>query len=332
MTPANEILSLTEEAKHSKNKVQVLELENSHPKITIETLSSTRNELSQNNQTLQEKNEELEALNARLVRILYGRKSEKTLKGDDPGQHSLFEVPVQEEPEPEEKEAASPKKGKVKKKGPKKLPEDLPTKELILPAPEDQKVDAQGTALAFLGYEKSERLEYIAAQKIRIIIKREKWGYKDSREVISTAEPLKAIVPKGKFMDSFVLAIIFQKFFMGLPLYRQVQEHNAGGLNLAKSTLSDAVQHFGKFFSGTYLALKAEVFRDTFIHADETPIKCQKLKKGEMKKCYFWVFRSSSTCFFHFGKTRSAKELKTVFDFSTGPPGKKVPALLDKKE
>lgn len=315
MTLATEIKNLRAELQQSKKVM-------TNHETTIATLSSTQKEL-------QEKNEKLELENARLRRIAFGNKSERAKKPDDPNQHHLFEAEIKEELEPEEKpEPEKPKKKAARKK----VPTHFETKEVILEAPAERKVDFQGRPLALLGYEVSERLDYQSGKHIRLIIKREKWGYLDSRDVVHTAEPLQAIVPKGKLTDNFLLLIIFQKFFMGLPLYRQLQEHNSKGAELARSTLSDGVRHFGNFFAPVYDAIKREVFSSRFIHADETPIKCQKLKNGKMKKGYFWAFRSRSSCYFHFGKTRSQEELRKVFDTSTGPPGCKKSFTLYKDD
>lgn len=319
-------MTLLTEIKNLRAELQQFKKVMANQETTIRTLSSTQKELQDKAQELEDKNEKLLIENARLRRIAFGNKSERSKKPYDPNQHHLFELEVEEDASPEPVEKPEPEKLK-KKAARKKVPTHFETKVIILEAPADKRFDFQGRPLALLGYETSDRLDYEKGRHIHLITKREKWGYADSRDLVYTAEPLQAIVPKGKLTDNFLLHIIVQKFFMGLPLYRQMQEHNSMGAELAKSTLSNAVTSFGEFFEPVYEAIKKEIFTCRFIQADETPIKCQKLKKGEVKKGemkqgYFWVFRSQSSCFFHFGKTRSQEELGKVFDTYQWPPGK----------
>ncbi|MGH8191934.1 MAG: IS66 family transposase [Rhodanobacteraceae bacterium] len=284
---------------------------------------------------LRERNEAMAHQITQLKKIVFGSKSERTsLLQDVPvEQGALFTVPAVENPiepdaaapveaptqDPSAKAApATDAKPDKKRSGRRPVPAHFEEQELVIEAPPEHRVNAQGHPLALLGYETSERLNRIPARFVRQTIKREKWGKPDTHELVYTAPPLNAIVPKGKLGDGLIGHVIFQKYFMAVPLYRQLQEYNAMGAELSKAILSDAVHRFAELFAPVAAAIRAEVFAGKYVQADETPIKCQGLKTGPMRKTYLWAVRNRDACYFHHG-TRGGKEVRVLFDFSKGP-------------
>jgi transposase len=273
---------------------------------------------------LRAKNEELEFQIKQLRKILYGSKSEKTKTEEKaPDKTYLFETEVVQEKEAvEEKKKSTPKRKAVRKA----VSAQLETKEIVIAAPEDKKYDSAGKKLSLLGYDSSERYDYQPAKILRVIIKLEKWGHSDSRDLVYTSKPPQTIVPKGILTDLFLLEIIYQKFFMSNPLYRQIQSYTSSGARFSKSTLSDAVRRFAEFFEKIYEALHEEVLNSKFIHGDETELKHQVRNKGApkgervtIKRGYLWVFRSLTSCYFHYG-TRGAIEVSKVFELDNSSP------------
>jgi transposase len=173
--------------------------------------------------------------NAKLRRIIYGARSEKIkAEQENSNQLALFERPVEIEEEPSEE--PKPKK-KQKRPGRKPMPEHFEEEVVFVKAPLSETFDKHGNKLSLLGHEISKRLKFIPATFIIVVTKREKWGHKDSRQLVFTAPPPKNIVPKGKYSDSFIHFVIFQKFFMSLPLYRQIQDYGSSNLEISKSVL-----------------------------------------------------------------------------------------------
>ena len=281
--------------------------------------------LHKKNEILTQKLEDQKLQIRNLEKIVFGSKSEKRPSASNPNQMSLNGCEVlnttDAEIDKQVEDAKTIEEDKPKRKrGRKAIPRTLKEEVLIIEAPEELKKDADGEDLSLVGYETSEKLHIQPAKFVRLIIKREKYGYKDTRDVVNVVKPAPAIIPKGKFTDSLVQEIVFQKYFMALPLYRQALEYNTMGALIAKSTMCDTVKALANFYQPIYEALKAEVFSQIFIHIDETPINTKVTLENRFKKGYYWVYRNRDTCYFHFGKGRSAREIETVFDFSTGPP------------
>lgn len=283
--------------------------------------------LLEENKQLREKISALEFQVEQMKKILFATKTSSPSAPENTNQLYLFEssvqLPPEEEAEVEKKAQTEPEiegtveeKKKAQQAKRKTVSSTIEEKVVILEAPSEKKVDTKtGEALSLLGYETSERLHRVPSKLQRVIYKREKYGYKDSREVVYTAEPLKAIIPKGKLTDEFIEEILYQKYFMGVPLYRQLQSYNAEGADLSKSTLSDAVKQFAHFYRPIARAILEEVFSEEILHADETRINCQKRvgKKHELKETYFWAYRSAKGCVFHHG-SRSHKEVHALFE------------------
>ncbi len=114
-----------------------------------------------------------------LIRSKYGRSSEKldinqlmmeglVLDADGEGQPP--------EPPPAEPAPAKPR-AKSKHKGRRPLPDHLPRHEIIVPAAEEQKIcPVTGQPRPFIGYEDSQKLEYIP-ETLRVnVYRREKYG------------------------------------------------------------------------------------------------------------------------------------------------------------
>jgi hypothetical protein len=76
------------------------------------------------------------------------------------------------------------------------------------------------------------------------------------------------------------------------------------------------VKRFSGFYKPIGEAIRFELFHQNYMQGDETPIRCQGLKPGNMKKGNFFVFRNRVGAYFHYGETKGQIELKKVFDFS----------------
>jgi len=278
---------------------------------TFETIEQEVEVLRDKNESLQLENEALKFRLKQLERIVFGSRSEKIKPEDEnPNQLSLFEVPVEQPEEPKEEE---PPKKKQRRPGRKPIPCHLEERVEIITVPLDKTFDEFGEKLFLLGYDISERLEYVPGFFRRVVLKKERWGYRDTRDPIFIAPTPKAIVPKGKFTDSFLHFVVFQKFFMSIPLYRQIQDYSATGVEISKSVLADLIKQFSGFYRAIVEAVRIEILSGGFIGCDETHIKCQGLKKGPMKNGYFWVFRNEKGCYFQYGATKSHEELLLFF-------------------
>lgn len=307
------ILSLENQNDSLNLQVEPLQPSENSPTVFI-SIEEENATLRQENQSLNTQIKYLKFQVEQLKKVVFGSKRDFVPPREDAkNQLYLFDTPVQveEEPSVETKPKSEKPKRKAKRK---KVPPHLETIEVVIPAPESKKKTASGEELILLGYEVSEKLHQVPAKFQRLLIKREKYGYKNSREVLYTAPPPKCIVEKGRLSDTFIQEIVFQKYFLGVPLYRQIQNYKSQGVELAKSSLSDVVKQFANFYRPVWKAIGREVFSQKWIQTDSTPIKCSGLQKEKMKQTQFWGYRNTRGCYFIWGKTKSHKEILNVFE------------------
>jgi transposase len=88
--------------------------------------------------------------------------------------------------------------------------------------------------------------------------------------------------------------IVIDKYADHLPLYRQLQRFERNGVTISDSTIGGWITAVCNLLMPLYLALKLEIFKSDYIHADETTIRVMdKAKKGTTHRGYFWVYNNS---------------------------------------
>jgi transposase len=88
--------------------------------------------------------------------------------------------------------------------------------------------------------------------------------------------------------------IIIDKYVDHLPLYRQQQRFERNGVKLPDATISGWITSVCNLLAPLYTALKLEILKSGYMHADETTIKVlDGSKKGTTHRGYFWVYNNS---------------------------------------
>lgn len=112
-------------------------------------------------------------------------------------------------------------------------------------------------------------------------------------EIIIAPMPVRP-VEKAIAGPGLLAQVVIDKYVDHLPLYRQMQRFERSGVRIAYSTLTDWVSATCHLIDPLYQALKSEVLRSRYLHADETPIKVlDNDKKGKTHRGYFWVYNNS---------------------------------------
>jgi transposase len=112
-------------------------------------------------------------------------------------------------------------------------------------------------------------------------------------EIIIAPMPVRP-VEKAIAGPGLLAQVVIDKYVDHLPLYRQMQRFERAGVRIAYSTLTDWVSATCRLIDPLYQALKSEVLRSGYLHADETPIKVlDNEKKGKTHRGYFWVYNNS---------------------------------------
>jgi transposase len=262
----------------------------------------------------------------RLERIArYGKRSETLsdlqleLLDLEPGVSSE-EVAAESEREPvyppeEEKQAESANKPQGasgrKHPGRQKLPSHLARVEQLVPCTGAQcRCTRCGAQTRLIGYEETEVLDVRPAEYFVTVIKREKRACAECpQQGVSTAPVPERIVAKSLLSDRVIIDLVVNKYCESLPLYRQQAVlRRDGGVEIARSTLDDAVMRVGELLLPIAAAIKRDLLAGRYLQADETPVGVQTHdKRGSNHQAYMWQYGSP-------GKG-------VVFDFRMGRDG-----------
>jgi transposase len=295
--------------------------------VTTHQLDVKDQQLARSNQTLALAQLKIRALEERLrlERIAkYGKRSERlsdlqlALLDLEPGVSSE-EVAGESEREPitapqSENEDKQEQKlaGKGRKHpGRQTLPAHLARVEQVVACTAEQCTCGQcGKETQVIGYEETEVLDVRPAEYFVSVIQREKRACKSCEEQgVRTAAAPERIVPKSLLSDRVIVDLVVAKYCEAMPLYRQqaVLRRDAG-VEIALSTLDDAVMRVGELLLPILAAMKRELLAGTYIQADETPVGVQTHdKRGRNHQAYMWQYGSP-------GKG-------VVFDFRMGRDG-----------
>ena len=181
-----------------------------------------------------------------------------------------------------------------------KLPESLRREQIIIEPTEDI------SGCKKMGEEITEVLEYEPGELFVKKYVRVKYAKPQNSGVLIGELPARPI-EKAMAGPGLLAQIVIDKYADHLPLYRQMQRFERSGLKLPYSTLTDWVGATCRLILPLYEALKAEVLRSNYLHADETPIKVlDKDKKGGTHRGYYWVYQNSmkKTVFFDYQESR----------------------------
>lgn len=168
-----------------------------------------------------------------------------------------------------------------------------------------------------------QEIEYIPAKLklvnyVRNVYKCEKCGTEESEKETPTI--IKTKTPRALLSHSFASAslateVIYQKYYMGVPLYRQEKVWDDRGLILPRSmTANWCIKLSEYYFEPIYnLMLKKMKEENKLIHCDETTIQCNKEPgKKASSNSYMWVLASGELeekkgVIFNYSRSRSSE-------------------------
>ena len=179
-----------------------------------------------------------------------------------------------------------------------------------------------------------QEIEYIAPKLriksyVRYAYKCDKCGTDESKKETSTF--VKPKMPNALLTHSFVspslaTEVIYQKYYMGVPLYRQEKVWDDRGLVLPRSMMANwCIKITEYYLTKLYeLMLKELKAKSELLHCDETTIQCNKEKgRNASSKSYMWVLSSGELekekgVIFEYNSSRSAE---TASQFLEGYKG-----------
>ena len=168
-----------------------------------------------------------------------------------------------------------------------KLPENLRREEIII----EPSGDLAGCKV--MGEEVTEVLEYLPGELYVKKYRRLKYVKPDNTGILIGSLPVRPL-EKAMAGEGLLSQILIDKYVDHLPLHRQMQRFERAGVKIPYATLSGWVSETCHLITPLYEALKKEVLKSNYLHADETPIRVlDKDKPGASHKGFYWVYQNS---------------------------------------
>lgn len=284
-------------AKSSKD-IQLSEL-----KDMIAQLNTTIKTLNDTIARQQSENDNLKAELAWFRQKMFGSSSER--RTDDlAGQLSLFDSPSGEEKpveliEPEIVE--QPKKSRRKKPTLKEQFKDIPTRQVPVDtlSAEDKICPLCGSEMSAIGTEvirseivytqpKLERIEYIATTYACPECK----DTEEPQFIKDNGKP--ALIPGSYASESLLAYILYRKYGLYIPLYRQEQDFLQMSAPIGRTSMAHwIITAAQEYIQPMYDYFHRELLKRRFLMMDETPIQVLKEEgRRAQSKSYFWLVRT----------------------------------------
>lgn len=276
-------------------------------------LSELKDMISQLNMTIkvlndtitrqQSENDNLKAELAWLRQKMFGSSSERRMD-EVTGQMSLFEnLPGEEKPveliEPEVVEQS--KKSRKKKPTLEEQFKDIPTRQVLADtlSDEDKICPLCGSEMLAIGTEvirseivyippKLERIEYIATTYTCPECK----DTEESQFIKDNGTP--ALIPGSYVSGSLLAYILYRKYGLYIPLYRQEQDFQQQSAPIGRTSMVHWILTAGQeYMQPMYDYFHRELLKRRFLMMDETPIQVLKEEgRRAQSKSYFWLVRT----------------------------------------
>lgn len=178
---------------------------------------------------------------------------------------------------------------------------DLPTRQIIVDTlSEEEKTCAIcGTDMVSIGHEvirtelvytepKLERIEYIATTYSCP-------KCKDTEEPqFIKDEGVPALIPGSYVSSSLAAHVMYYKYVMSVPLYRQEKDFKHLGANLSRTSMAHWIIHCSEnYFQPMYDYMHRQLLKRRYLMADETPLQVLKEKERRpQSKSYVWLVRT----------------------------------------
>lgn len=246
-----------------------------------------------------------------LSRKLFGVSSEKL----SPDQlQLLLELAGAGEPKSEEPEEPGPLKPatRLRKERKPRIPDHLPVvEEVIDPEP----VKAQPDQWRCIGQEVTEQLDYEPARFLRRRLVRRKYVHRTEKDFAPVIAPLPPSLQERCLATPGLLAqVVISKYCDHVPLYRQEQIfQQRHGVELPRQTLAGWIDLVADWLKPIYGHLRENIFAESYVQIDETPVRYLSPGHGKTKQGYFWtVNRPGGEVVYRWETSRAATCLDNV--------------------
>jgi transposase len=199
----------------------------------------------------------------------------------------------------EEKEPAGPADGgsvarspRRKPTGRRMIPPELRREVVVHDVPGDRKnCGGCHEPLARIGEETAERLEFQKAELYVIQDVRPKYACaKGCDEGVVVADPPEQVIPKSKVGPGLLAHVLWSKYGLHLPLYRQEIMFGMIGLEIPRSTLCQWIARCVELLRPIYEAMKRDVLSSEVMFSDDTPVRLLEPGLGKTRQARAWSY------------------------------------------
>lgn len=298
---------------------------------TIEMMKAQQEQVSQERDNLKEQVDYL-------TRKLFGSSSEKGV-AQIPGQMNLFnEAEEEQDPALASKEEAfateapADKTARKSRKNNEDRFKGLPVEKCYLDVPEEERIcGICGTPLEKIGEEFVRREIQFTRPKVKILeYYSVNYGCPSCKKnadlpCIVKGKDGRAHMIHGMASASTVAYVIYQKYFNGMPLYRQERDWKQCGAQISRATLANwVIQNADAFFRPMYDFFHKELLKRQFVMADETPVQVlHEPGRRAQTQSYMWLYRSGEDggppiIIYKYSQTRAGENAVDFLDGYSG--------------
>lgn len=161
----------------------------------------------------------------------------------------------------------------------------VPQHIIDLPAPE--LAGEQADDYEIIDYKETTRLAQRIGSYVVLVYRRPVVRHKRRHTIATPAAPTNVL--EGCYADVSLLAgMMVDKAIYHLPLYRQHQRLQDGGIYLSRATLINWMSNGIDLLTPIYEAQRQHILHSKVLAMDEVPIKAGRKSKGKMQQTYFW--------------------------------------------
>jgi transposase len=124
-----------------------------------------------------------------------------------------------------------------------------------------------------IGHDESEQLEYHPAQFFVKQIRREKRACAKCRDAVVRAPAPPRVIERGELGTGLVAQVLVAKYLEHMPLYRQRESYKRSEVDLARSTLGDAVAAACAWLQPIARRIRERVLAHDIVSSDDTGIR-----------------------------------------------------------
>ena len=250
-----------------------------------------------------------------LQQVIFARKTEKVIR-ESPKQNLLFNEAETylNKSDVETKEVKSYKR---KNAGRKPIPNNIPREEVINDLSAEEKICSCGCTMKKIGNDIKEEIEYIPA---KVYVRKtitpkyicKSCSRKKPNVEIKKANPINIpLIEKSIVTPSLLASILYQKFFLALPFYRQSKMFEHMGIRISRTDMCNwTITIYEKYLQDFINLFWKEIKSSPHIHIDETRLRVLNQKNKDRTNSFMWIIASKTCVLYMYQETRGTEFLR----------------------